>query len=243
MGKIFQPQASVKLTNVSIVKLKLKGKRFEVACYKNKVVEYRNGIEKDLDNVLQIHSVFTNVSKGQLSPIEDLKLAFNTTNIDVVIQFILEKGDLQINEKERQQQIGMFKKEIVTIIVSKTINPTTGKPYPSIMIEQVLKDIPFVYNLTRNPKQLALELIPKIRLKIPIERVLMKIQLEFTKEFNESLMIQLKDFILIENINNNDDKVTVVGKIEPGKYKELVNLVQKECGASGIIQVLSDDVE
>lgn len=39
------------------------GKRFEIACYKNKVLNWRNGVEKDLDEVLQTETVFSNVSK------------------------------------------------------------------------------------------------------------------------------------------------------------------------------------
>lgn len=34
--------------------------------------------EKDIDEVLQSHSVFSNVSKGQLAKKEDLKAAFGT---------------------------------------------------------------------------------------------------------------------------------------------------------------------
>ena len=53
----------VRLTNVALVKMKKHGFRFEVACYKNKVVNYRNKVETNLDEVLQIRNVFQNVSK------------------------------------------------------------------------------------------------------------------------------------------------------------------------------------
>jgi hypothetical protein len=33
-----------RLTNVALVKYKKKGKRFEIACYKNKVLNWRNGV-------------------------------------------------------------------------------------------------------------------------------------------------------------------------------------------------------
>lgn len=53
----------MRLTNVAVVKLHKAGKRFEIACYRNKVVNWRNRVETDLDEVLQIESVFENVSK------------------------------------------------------------------------------------------------------------------------------------------------------------------------------------
>ena len=42
--EIFQPVGFVKFTNVAIFKLKKGKKRFEIACYKNKAINYRNGL-------------------------------------------------------------------------------------------------------------------------------------------------------------------------------------------------------
>ena len=38
------PQNQQKTTNIAVVRMKIKGKKFEVACYKNKIVNYRNGL-------------------------------------------------------------------------------------------------------------------------------------------------------------------------------------------------------
>lgn len=65
------------------------------------VGEWRKGTEKDLDNVLQIQSVYTNVSKGQLAGAADLEAAFGSNDTMKIIIQILEKGELQIGEKER----------------------------------------------------------------------------------------------------------------------------------------------
>ena len=44
MASIFTPVNQVKLTNVSVVRLKKGGRRFELACYKNKVLEFRHKV-------------------------------------------------------------------------------------------------------------------------------------------------------------------------------------------------------
>ena len=67
MSRINTPTNQKLLTNVAVVRSKKGGKRFEIACYKNKVLSWRQGVEKDLDEVLQSHTVFLNVSKGQVS--------------------------------------------------------------------------------------------------------------------------------------------------------------------------------
>lgn len=120
----------------AVVRLKKGGKRFEIACYKNKVLEWRNGVfvlpcalapsfpllmfpaifslfaclrapnaftfiptfsylrsllslptlipiayhsETDLDNVVQIHRVYLNVSKGITANSEDMRKALGWT--------------------------------------------------------------------------------------------------------------------------------------------------------------------
>ena len=49
-----QPVGQKRLTNICIVRLKRHGKRFEVAAYRNTVVAWRQGVEKDIDEVLQV---------------------------------------------------------------------------------------------------------------------------------------------------------------------------------------------
>jgi ribosome maturation protein SDO1 len=72
----FTPSAQLKLTNVAYVRLQKKGKRFEIACYRNKVVSWRNKVETDITEVLQIDTVFTNVSKGMVANSKDLQDVF-----------------------------------------------------------------------------------------------------------------------------------------------------------------------
>ncbi|KAL2415488.1 hypothetical protein ABEF95_004192 [Exophiala dermatitidis] len=76
MPMIQQPANQIKLTNVSLVRYKKGKKRFELACYKNKLLEYREGTETDLDNVLQIPTIFLNASKGETAPNSELLKAW-----------------------------------------------------------------------------------------------------------------------------------------------------------------------
>lgn len=95
--KIGTPVNQIRLTNVAYVRLQKGGKRFEIACYRNKVLNWRNKIETDLDEVLQIDTVFTNVSKGMLASSKDLMEAFSTSDQKTVCKEILDKGELQVN--------------------------------------------------------------------------------------------------------------------------------------------------
>ncbi|KAI1268318.1 SBDS protein C-terminal domain-containing protein [Xylariaceae sp. FL1019] len=137
--QINQPSNQIRLTNVSLVRLKKGKKRFEIACYKNKVLEWRSGIETDLDEVLQIPNVFLNVSKGQTAPTAVLKEAFgkNTPVNDIILE-ILNKGELQVGEKERAAQMDRVHNEVVSIVASKLVDPRTKRVYTTGMIQKAL---------------------------------------------------------------------------------------------------------
>lgn len=90
-GQIKAPVNQKLLTNVAVVRIKKNGKRFEIACYKNKVMNWRNKTyrfekllliyfyrEKDINEVLQSTNIFTNVSKGQLAKKDELLSCFGT---------------------------------------------------------------------------------------------------------------------------------------------------------------------
>lgn len=46
--RVNQPVGIVQMTNIAIIKYKTNNKKFEIACYKNKAINWRNGVEKDL---------------------------------------------------------------------------------------------------------------------------------------------------------------------------------------------------
>ncbi|KAF3908031.1 hypothetical protein ABW21_db0201938 [Orbilia brochopaga] len=141
MSRVQQPSGSIKLTNVSIVRMRKAKKRFELACYKNKVLEWRNGVEKDIDEVLQIHQVFLNTSKGAVAPTADLQKAWPGKSQEEIILEILTKGELQVGEKERGQQLEMLQKEVIQFVAEKCVDPGTGRVYTTGMIEKALEGL------------------------------------------------------------------------------------------------------
>ncbi|KAL4736054.1 SBDS protein C-terminal domain-containing protein [Aspergillus similis] len=139
---INQPSNQIKFTNVSIVRLKKGKKRFELACYKNKLLEYRSGAEKDLDNVLQVPTIFLSVSKAQTAPAAELTKAFGPdTPADEIRQEILRKGEVQVGERERKEIAERIEKEVLDIVSGRLIDPTTKRVYTPGMISKALDQL------------------------------------------------------------------------------------------------------
>ncbi|KAL3230486.1 Ribosome maturation protein SDO1 [Nakaseomyces bracarensis] len=237
MAMINQPSGQIKLTNVSIVKLKRAKKRFEVACYQNKVQDYRKGIEKELDEVLQIHQVFTNVSKGLVAPKDDLQKAFGTTDIDLVIKEVLNKGEIQLSEKERQLMFNKINNEMLTIISAKCINPQSKKRYPPTMIHKALQELKFNPVINKPAKTQALEAIRLLVDKqiIPIVRAKMKVKASLNDiNSSQDTLAKLERLFINPEITKTGTTWSALGLIDPVSYRDIVELTK----GVGTVQVL-----
>lgn len=228
---INQPMSQIRLTNVSLVRLKKGKKRFEIACYQNKVQDWKSGVEKDLDEVLQIPRIFLNVSKGVVALNEDLQKSFKTTDNDKIILEILQKGELQLGEKERQLNIDSINKEILVVISTKCINPRTKKRYPPSIIQKVLNDLNYNVSPNKPAKSQALEIIKLLISKqiIPIARAQMKIKITWNSKDGKKFSEPLKAlFSVLENENFYGDEWEIFAIIDPLNYKQILEIVGGE---------------
>ena len=178
-----QPVGQKRLTNIAVVRYKTHGLRFEIACYKNKVFDWRQGSEQDLDEVLQTEQVFVNVSKGVMAKEKDLKKAFGKNfTMEEVCKEILKKGghrfdshsqqvfsltdatptptgELQVSDRERALQLDSRLRDVASIIVEKCVDSNTRRPFPHALVERALKDpkIRFIPDNRKSAKQQMLD--------------------------------------------------------------------------------------
>ena len=179
---ITQPVLNIKHTNVAYVRLSKGGKRFEIACYRNKVLNWRNKVETDLEEVLQIDNVFRNASKGMRASENELKSCFGTSDVKVVIEEILNKGELQVSEQERQALYEATFRDIASIVVEKSINPETNRPYTYNIIEKAMREIHFAVNVNKGAKQQALDVIRRLKQVMPIIKASLTVRMIISTE-------------------------------------------------------------
>jgi len=239
---IFTPTNQKRLTNVAIVRLKKGGKRFEIACYHNKVTSWRNQLEKDIDEVLQTQTVFANVSKGQVAKTDDLKRSFGTESHAEVCLHILAKGDLQVTEKERTHQLEATLKEIATIVAEKCVNPETRRPYTVTIIETSMKnDLHFSINPNKNAKQQALEVIRQLKesASLKIDRAQMRLRIEVPAKDGKRVKERIEKLASkVEEEDFSSETLEMVFLVDPGTYRELDQLVRSETKGRGRLEVL-----
>ncbi|GAB4814927.1 hypothetical protein N2152v2_001973 [Parachlorella kessleri] len=239
---VFQPIGQKRLTNIAVVRYKSHGKRFEIACYKNKVLNWRNGIERDLDEVLQSTTIFSNVSKGVLAKREDLLQVFGTDDEEKICLKILSEGELQVSDKERKVELDTLFRDVASIVSEKCINPETRRPYTITMIERALRDAHFNVDPKRPAKAQALEALPLLQQRFPIERARMRLRITVPLGSREELlsMLQGKQGGVVEEQDLvGSSQLVVVCLVEPGLFRDLHSLVQSSSEGVGRLDVVA----
>ncbi|CAI5465383.1 unnamed protein product [Closterium sp. Yama58-4] len=212
--------------------------RFEIACYKNKVVSWRTRVEKDLDEVLQSQTVFSNVGKGTLAKSKDLVAAFGTDDQEKVCLEILEKGEYQVSDKEREMQASALLRDITCLVTERTVNPETHRPYPVGIVEKFIRDIHFSVDPNRSSKQQALDLIRQLSKRFPITRARMELRLVLPSAALPSVQAELQQMGAlmrsqaqpVDSAQNAPAQVSMVCQIEPGRFREVDSLMQRVRG-------------
>ena len=170
---------------------------------------------------------------------------------DEIIKLILNKGEVQISDKERNLSFSNIKHDIANLIVEKTYNINTGFPFPQTLILQVLNDIHFDAKEEQSSKKQAIQAIKIIQDQgiIPIERKYMQIDItmkkgKVTEDTFPSVIEKVSKFLednKAKIVNENKDRIDtfkIVFNVLPNVYRDIVTLFE-ECL---VIEVLSSKI-
>ncbi|KAI7996596.1 Cytochrome P450 85A1 [Camellia lanceoleosa] len=126
---------------------------------------------------------------------------------------ILDKGELQVAGKKRDSQLSSQFRDIATIVMQKTINPETQRPYTISMIERLMHEIHFAVDPHSSLKKQSLDVIREPQKHLPIKLSPMRLRLYVPEQKFSSLSEKL-----------NDWTASIVSKDESGSQLSIVSM-------------------
>lgn len=178
----------------------------------------------DAEQVLQSWTVFSNVSKGLAAKSQDLRAAWPGVASDKeIVLDILERGELQVGDRERAEQSEHLMRDIVQIVVDKSVDAGTKRPFTATSIEKALAELHFSVNAQRSAKQQALEAIKALQEKklLPIVRAQMRVRVTA----KASTAKKCKEmFAVLESEDWDADECSMVGLVDPGVLRHLADV-------------------
>ena len=150
---------------------------------------------------------------------------------------------MQVSGKERNKQIENKFKEIASIVCDKCINSETKKPFPLSTIENEMKGIHFNVNQKKSSKSQAIALIDDLKKVMPIERAQMQLKLDIPKNIGKKIKPLVQPLVCSIEKEVFSMRYQIVALIEPGKYRDICDVVAKNTQGKGSIEVLDMAVQ
>lgn len=119
---------------------------------------------------------------------------------------ILKKGEVQVNEKEREHDLTSLRKEIATLVAEKCVDPATQTPYPVGMIEKAMSEAGYSVKQGKNAKSQVAECIKLLQSdsKLPLQRARMRVRVTMPTVDGERLREQV--LAGAEKVENDENK-------------------------------------
>eukprot|EP01054_Gregarina_sp_Poly1_P004218 Gregarina_sp_Poly_1__4217@NODE_22_length_20656_cov_110_706397_g20_i0_p6_GENE_NODE_22_length_20656_cov_110_706397_g20_i0NODE_22_length_20656_cov_110_706397_g20_i0_p6_ORF_typecomplete_len484_score89_46SBDS/PF01172_18/1_1e29SBDS_C/PF09377_10/0_00032SBDS_C/PF09377_10/3_1e03tRNAsynt_1e/PF01406_19/0_34Hamartin/PF04388_12/0_35Borrelia_P83/PF05262_11/6_NODE_22_length_20656_cov_110_706397_g20_i037895240 len=244
MLKITQPATQIRLTNVAVVRLRFGGQRFEIACYPNKVRDWRAGTEKDVREVLQSHRIFVNVNKGEFAKDSDLEKHFSTADVNHVSRIILDRGDVQLSAKERRVVREEFVREVCGLAAERLVSTKTSLPLTPATVEQTARQLRCLpkYKEGVTSKAACARLIARLTSKLPdeIARAMLRadivhgsVQEDVARQLDKLFGAQ----ILSQETGDGSNRIAF--RVSTADYQKLCDFVSQQLGQNAELVVIS----
>lgn len=170
----------------------------------------------------------------------DLMAAFNTDNVDTICKEILEKGEVQVSEKERQFQSDSLFKDIATNICNECANPKSKCPYSVPIIEQAMKDIHYSVKPHQTVEQQTIEVLSLLKKKMPLERANMRIKIAvFGKDAKKMKEKIVQHCVTMEEESWNNGNLSLVCITTPGGFTNIFDIISADSKGTGKLDILN----
>ena len=123
--------------------------------------------------------IFTDSKKGEVASNSDLKEAFGTEDIKLIVEKIVKNGEVLVTQEHRDEEKEKKFKQVVDFLASNAVDPQTGNPHTAERIRNALeqthidiKNIP-IENQIKNIIEEISKIIPikietkKVKITIP----------------------------------------------------------------------------
>lgn len=166
----------IKMTD-TIARIKIKGKNYETFVDLDKALQLKQGKPVSIDNIMVVDKIFYDSKKGLHVSSGDLKNAFGTDSVGVIVEKMIKQGEIQVPKEHKDKERENKKKQIIDFLSRYAFDPRTDKPHTPERISNAIEEAGI--NIDNKPvEQQISKIIEKIKEILPIKIQSKKLKLK-----------------------------------------------------------------
>lgn len=217
-------------------RVKKNGKHFEVLVDLDEALKVRKG-DGNLNAAVLTEAVFHNLKSGEQAGVNDLDIAFGTSDFMTVAERIIKEGEVvRTTESMRENQDKKYK-QVVDFLVRNAVNPE-GRPYTPDRIMKSLKEARV--NVKNKPIEGQVsEILEQLGKVLPLSVEKKKVKLLIPAIHSGKAYGIVKEFMIREDWKNNGD-LEVIVEMPSGLVMDFYDRVNGATSGSVMSEELKD---
>jgi len=220
----------VSLDKAIIASYERAGVRFELYVDPDAAYAYLEKRKPDLKNILVAEEVYSDAKKGEKAKPSDIQKAFGSTDIMVILEFVLKNGEVQLTTEQRRKKVEERRKQVIAILLREAIDPRTNTPHTQMRIENALEEARVHFDPFKDPREQLTDIVKELRPILPMKFEKIKVAVKVPAQFANKCYGTLKSYgIQREEWTKSGDLVVVV-EIFGGLAGEFYDKLNKQTG-------------
>lgn len=215
------------LDKAIIASYEKEGKRFEIFVDPDAAYSYIEGSKKDLKNILVADEVYSDSKKGERAKAGDVQKIFGTTDMIKILEFILEKGEVQLTTEQRRKKVGERRKQIIAILLREAIDPRTKAPHTQIRIENALEQARVHVDPFKDPREQIDDIVKALRPILPMKFEKIQVAVKIPASFSQRCYGAVKNYGIKKEQWTKEGDLIVVIEIFAGMQGEVYDRLNK----------------
>ncbi|NHJ46732.1 MAG: ribosome assembly factor SBDS [Asgard group archaeon] len=173
----------IDLEKKALVRYTYRNQKFEIIVDPEEALNYKKGEDVPVNDVVEGFIVFHNATKGEKASEIILEQIFETSDEEKIVEIILQKGALQLTQKQRKRLLKDKIDDIINFIHVHCINPQTNKPHPPARIESAMDEAGVNIDYVLPADKQAKDIIKQIQSIIPIRLETVVLAVKITSDY------------------------------------------------------------
>ena len=193
----------------TIARLRSGKMTFETMVDLNSAMKLKKGESVDINEVIRDTAVYTELKKGMRAGKDELENVFGTTELPLIVEKIVKRGDIEVTQEFRDEAVEQKRKKVIDFLTRNAVDARTNRPFTPDILESALKQSGV--NIQDKPveKQIA-GILEKLRIIIPIKIETKKIRIKIPAQHNGKVYGLVQEYKEKEEwFGNGDLSVTL----------------------------------
>lgn len=219
----------VKVEDAVTARLSTHGTEFEVLVDPDLALDFRAEEDVDIRDVLAAEKVFKDSNKGKKASEDKMEEIFGTSDPLEVAKKVIMDGDIQVTTEQRREMRKQRRKQIISLISRRSVNPQNGNPHPPKRIDNALEQTKINIDPFKSAEEQLPDVVDVLRPILPLSFETKTIAIKIPPEYGgKAYRMVDEDSDIIEDEWLDDGswavKVEIPAGTQPEFFEKLNNL-------------------